>query len=57
MNVQVAQSELMSPPPLLKLADTGLTPVMMQDILLRTVFRKTSKRHPKSLRPSRCRSR
>ncbi len=30
----------MSPPPLRKLADTGLTPVMMRDILLKTVFRK-----------------
>jgi len=40
MNMQVSQSELMSPPPLRKLSDTGLTPVMMRDILLKTVFRK-----------------
>ena len=40
MNVQVSQSELMAPPPLRKLSDTGLTPVMMRDILLKTVFRK-----------------
>ena len=38
--MQVSQSELMSPPPLRKLSDTGLTPVMMRDILLKTVFRK-----------------
>ena len=29
-----------APPPLRKLSDTGLTPVMMRDILLKTVFRK-----------------
>jgi hypothetical protein len=40
MNVQVTQSELAPPPPLRSLADTGLTPVMMRDILLKTVFRK-----------------
>jgi hypothetical protein len=40
MNMQVPQSELTAPPPLRKLSDTGLTPVMMRDILLKTVFRK-----------------
>ncbi|MCT4683246.1 MAG: ATPase [Roseicyclus sp.] len=40
MNMQVPQSELSAPPPLRKLSDTGLTPVMMRDILLKTVFRK-----------------
>ena len=40
MNMQVTQPELMAPPALRKLADTGLTPVMMRDILLKTIFRK-----------------
>jgi hypothetical protein len=40
MNMQVPQPEALSPPPLRKLTDTGLTPVMMRDILLKTVFRK-----------------
>jgi hypothetical protein len=40
MNMQVPQSELSAPPPLRKLSDTGLTPVMMRDILLKTIFRK-----------------
>ncbi|NKX44182.1 ATPase [Roseicyclus persicicus] len=40
MNMQVTQPEPMAPPPLRRLADTGLTPVMMRDILLKTVFRK-----------------
>jgi hypothetical protein len=38
--MQVPQPEALSPPPLRKLTDTGLTPVMMRDILLKTVFRK-----------------
>ena len=29
-----------APPALRSLADTGLTPVMMRDILLKTIFRK-----------------
>ncbi len=31
----------MAPPPLRRLEDTGLTPVMMRDIMLKTVFRKS----------------
>jgi hypothetical protein len=38
--MQVSTSDLMAPPPLRKLSDTGLTPVMMRDIVLKTVFRK-----------------
>lgn len=45
MNVQAtpspAQAETMAPPPLRSLADTGLTVVMMRDIVLKTIFRKT----------------
>ena len=40
MNMQVSTPELLAPPPLRKLSDTGLTPVMMRDIVLKTVFRK-----------------
>ena len=40
MNIQVSQTETVAPPPLRQLSDTGLTPVMMRDILLKTVFRK-----------------
>ena len=40
MNVRVSETDLTAPPPLRKLSDTGLTPVMMRDILLKTVFRK-----------------
>ena len=39
MNMQVSQPELTAPPPLRKLSDTGLAPVMMRDILLKTIFR------------------
>ncbi len=41
MNVQVQPAaDSMAPPPLRKLEDTGLTVVMMRDILLKTIFRK-----------------
>jgi len=41
MNMQVtSQTDSMAPPALRKLEDTGLTIVMMRDILLKTVFRK-----------------
>jgi len=40
MNIQVSQTDTLAPPPLRQLSDTGLTPVMMRDILLKTVFRK-----------------
>jgi hypothetical protein len=39
MNMQVTEAGF-APPPLRKLQDTGLTPVMMRDILLKTIFRK-----------------
>jgi len=42
MNMQPAPSETaLAPPPLRRLDETGLTSVMMRDILLKTVFRKT----------------
>lgn len=40
MNLRVSESDLTAPPALRTLSDTGLTPVMMRDILLKTVFRK-----------------
>jgi predicted ATPase with chaperone activity len=40
MNTQAGLPESFAPPPLRKLTDTGLTIVMMRDILLKTVFRK-----------------
>ncbi len=39
MNMQVTEPGF-APPPLRKLQDTGLTVVMMRDILLKTIFRK-----------------
>ena len=47
MNVQTpaqpteAKTESTAPPALRKLADTGLQPVMLRDIMLKTVFRKS----------------
>ncbi|MBF9034077.1 ATPase [Rhodobacterales bacterium HKCCE2091] len=42
MNIQNPDAEISSAPPALrKLSDTGLQPVMMRDILLKTVFRKS----------------
>jgi hypothetical protein len=41
MNMQVPDnSAAFAPPALRKLTDTGLTPVMMRDIVLKTIFRK-----------------
>lgn len=41
MNMQVTDnSTSFAPPALRKLTDTGLTPVMMRDIVLKTIFRK-----------------
>ena len=41
MNMQVTDNSAnFAPPPLRKLTDTGLTPVMMRDIVLKTIFRK-----------------
>lgn len=40
MNTQAGLPESFAPPPLRKLKDTGLTVVMMRDIMLKTVFRK-----------------
>ncbi len=40
MNIQAGLPESFAPPALRKLTDTGLTVVMMRDILLKTVFRK-----------------
>ncbi len=40
MNTQAGLPESFAPPPLRKLTDTGLTVVMMRDILLKTIFRK-----------------
>ncbi|MEQ8367117.1 MAG: ATPase [Roseicyclus sp.] len=40
MNMQVTPPTTEPPPPLRKLTDTGLTVVMMRDIVLKTVFRK-----------------
>ena len=40
MNTQAGLPESFAPPPLRKLGDTGLTVVMMRDIMLKTVFRK-----------------
>src|SRR6056297_1710424 len=40
MNTQAGLPEGFAPPPLRKLSDTGLTVVMMRDIMLKTVFRK-----------------
>lgn len=39
MNVQVAPSGVQAPPPPKSLAEVGITPVMMRDILLKTMFR------------------
>ena len=41
MNTQAGTPEGYAPAPLRRLAETGLTPVMMRDILLKTIFRKT----------------
>jgi predicted transcriptional regulator len=40
MNTQAGLPESFAPPALRKLSDTGLTVVMMRDILLKTMFRK-----------------
>ena len=40
MNMQVIETPAFAPPALRKLEDTGLTPVMMRDIMLKTIFRK-----------------
>ena len=40
MTIQVSQADLSAPPPLRALSDTGLSPVMMREILLKTVFRR-----------------
>jgi predicted transcriptional regulator len=40
MNIQAGLPESFAPPALRKLTDTGLTVVMMRDIMLKTVFRK-----------------
>lgn len=41
MNIQNPQTESFAPPALRKLEDTGLPMVMMRDILLKTIFRKS----------------
>mmetsp|Transcript_3746 Transcript_3746/g.6949 ORF Transcript_3746/g.6949 Transcript_3746/m.6949 type:complete len:94 (+) Transcript_3746:117-398(+) len=40
MNMQTSSDSGFAPPALRKLEDTGLTVVMMRDILLKTIFRK-----------------
>lgn len=40
MNMQTGANDGFAPPPLRSLRETGLTPVMMRDIVLKTVFRK-----------------
>jgi len=41
MNIQTPQTQSFAPAPLRKLSDTGLPMVMMRDILLKTMFRKS----------------